>query len=94
MAEDESTSTVLVALAANAGIAVAKIVAGLLSGSSAMLAEGAHSVADTTNQVFLLTSLRLGRRPADETHPFGYGTERFNWSLLAAVGIFVTGAVF
>lgn len=94
MAEDESTSTVLVALAANAGIAVAKIVAGLLSGSSAMLAEGAHSVADTTNQVFLLTSLRLGRRPADETHPFGYGKERFFWSLLAAVGIFVTGAVF
>ena len=92
--EDESTSTVLVALAANLGIAIAKITAGLLSGSSAMLAEGAHSVADTTNQVFLLTSLRLGRRPADETHPFGYGKERFFWSLLAAVGIFVTGAVF
>ena len=44
--------------------------------------------------MFLLTSLRLGRRPADETHPFGYGKERFFWSLLAAVGIFVTGAVF
>ncbi|HEX6754761.1 MAG TPA: cation diffusion facilitator family transporter [Mycobacteriales bacterium] len=94
MAEDESTGTVLVALGANLAIAVAKITAGLLSGSSAMLAEGAHSVADTTNQVFLLASLRLGRRPADETHPFGYGKERFFWSLLAAVGIFVTGAAF
>jgi cation diffusion facilitator family transporter len=94
VAEDESTGTVLVALGANLAIAVAKITAGLLSGSSAMLAEGAHSVADTTNQVFLLASLRLGRRPADETHPFGYGKERFFWSLLAAVGIFVTGAAF
>jgi cation diffusion facilitator family transporter len=83
-----------VALAANLGIAVAKITAGLLSGSSAMLAEGAHSIADTTNQVFLLISLRLSRKPADETHPFGYGKERFFWSLLAAVGIFVSGAVF
>jgi cation diffusion facilitator family transporter len=73
---------------------VAKITAGLLGGSSAMLAEGAHSVADTTNQVFLLASLRLSRRPADDTHPFGYGKERFFWSLLAAVGIFVSGAVF
>src|SRR5215207_9658071 len=52
-----------------------------------MLAEGAHSIADTTNQVFLLVSLRLSRRPPDETHPFGYGKERFFWSLLAAVGI-------
>ena len=94
MSDEESTGTVLVALAANLGIAVAKITAGLLSGSTAMLAEGAHSVADTTNQVFLLISLRLSRRPPDETHPFGYGKERFFWSLLAAVGIFVSGAVF
>ena len=55
MADEESTGTVLVALAANLAIAVAKIAAGLIGGSSAMLAEGAHSVADTTNQVFLLT---------------------------------------
>jgi cation diffusion facilitator family transporter len=59
-----------------------------------MLAEGAHSVADTTNQVFLLTSLRLSRKAPDDTHPFGYGKERFFWSLLAAIGIFVSGAVF
>ena len=94
MADEESTGTVVVALFANLAIAVAKIAAGLIGGSSAMLAEGAHSVADTTNQVFLLASLRLSRKAADETHPFGYGKERFFWSLLAAVGIFVSGAVF
>jgi cation diffusion facilitator family transporter len=94
VADEESTGTVLVALAANLAIAVAKIAAGLLGGSSAMLAEGAHSVADTTNQVFLLASLRLSRKAPDDTHPFGYGKERFFWSLLAAIGIFVSGAVF
>jgi cation diffusion facilitator family transporter len=59
-----------------------------------MLAEGAHSVADTVNELFLLTSLRRSARPADSSHPFGYGAERFFWSLLAAIGIFVSGAVF
>lgn len=86
--------TVLTAGAANLVIALCKLVAGLLSGSSAMLAEAAHSVADTVNQVFLLTSLRTGARPADAEHPFGYGQERYLWSLLAAVGIFVAGAGF
>lgn len=94
MATEETAGTVVVALIANLAIAVAKITAGVIGGSSAMLAEGAHSVADTTNQVFLLTSLRLSRKEADVTHPFGYGKERFFWSLLAAVGIFVSGAVF
>ncbi|HEX6621653.1 MAG TPA: cation diffusion facilitator family transporter [Solirubrobacteraceae bacterium] len=86
--------TVLVALAANASIAVAKLVAGLASGSSALLAEFAHSVADTMNQVFLLYSLATGEREPDAEHPFGYGKERFFWSFLAAVGIFVAGAGF
>ena len=86
--------TVLVALAANASIAVAKLVAGLVSGSSAILAECAHSVADTMNQVFLLYSLATGEREPDAEHPFGYGKERFFWSFLAAVGIFVAGAGF
>jgi cation diffusion facilitator family transporter len=86
--------TVLTAGAANLVIALCKLAAGLLSGSSAMLAEAAHSVADTVNQVFLLTSLRTGARPADAEHPFGYGQERYLWSLLAAVGIFVAGAGF
>lgn len=90
----ESKRTVLVALGANALIAVAKLAAGLLSGSSSMLAEAAHSVADTLNQVFLLTSLKVAERPADRDHPFGYGKAQFFWSFLAAVGIFVAGAVF
>jgi len=90
----ESHKTVYVALAANAGIGVAKLVGGLISGSSAMLAEAAHSAADTTNQLLLLASLNLAERPADEEHPFGYGKERFFWSFLAAVSIFVSGALF
>jgi cation diffusion facilitator family transporter len=90
----ENKSTVLLALAANLVIAVAKLVGGLVSGSSAMLAEAAHSVADTLNQVFLLASLKIAARPPDRTHPFGYGKARFFWSLLAAVGIFVAGAIF
>ena len=65
-----------------------------MSGSSSMLAEAAHSVADTINQVFLLASLKVAARPADPIHPFGYGKARFFWSLLAAVGIFVAGAMF
>ncbi|HEY0688778.1 MAG TPA: cation diffusion facilitator family transporter, partial [Kribbella sp.] len=91
---DESDRTVMLAGAANLSIAVAKAVAGLLSGSTAMLAEAAHSLADTLNQAFLLTALKRSRRPADDKHPFGYGLERYFWSLLAAVGIFVLGAGF
>jgi cation diffusion facilitator family transporter len=72
-------------------LAVTKLAAGVLAGSSAMLAEGAHSVADTLNQGFLLTSLRRSARPPDRVHPFGYGNDRYFWSLLAAFGIFVAG---
>jgi cation diffusion facilitator family transporter len=90
----ESKNTVLLALFANLLIAVAKLAGGLISGSSSMLAEAAHSVADTMNQVFLLASLKVADRPADTEHPFGYGKARFFWSFLAAVGIFVAGAIF
>nr|WP_234388183.1 MULTISPECIES: cation diffusion facilitator family transporter [Streptomyces] len=86
--------TVLVALAANLVIAVAKAIGGLAAGSPALLSEAAHSVADSLNEVFLLAALRRSRRPADRRHPFGYGKERFFWSLLAAVGIFVMGGCF
>ncbi|GAA4893614.1 cation diffusion facilitator family transporter [Streptomyces coeruleoprunus] len=86
--------TVWVALSANLVIAAAKAVGGLVTGSPALLSEGAHSVADTLNEVFLLASLRRSRRPADRRHPFGYGKERWFWSLLAAVGIFVMGGCF
>lgn len=90
----ETKRTVLVAGAANLVVAVIKAVAGVLTGSSAMLAEAAHSVADTINQAFLLTSIKRASKPADEQHPFGYGQERYFWSLLAAFGIFMLGAGF
>ena len=86
--------TVLIALAANAVIAVAKWVGGLVTGSSAMLAETAHSIADTVDQVLMLVSIRLGDRRPDEEHPFGYGKDRFFWTFLVAVIIFLAGAVF
>jgi cation diffusion facilitator family transporter len=86
--------TVLIALVANGVIAVAKGVGGVVTGSSAMLAETAHSIADTVDQVLLLVSLRLGERQPDEEHPFGYGKERFFWTFLVAVIIFLAGAVF
>lgn len=84
----------LVALAANLVIAVAKAIGGLLASSPALLSEAAHSVADSLNEIFLLAALRRSRRPADRRHPFGYGKERFFWALLAAVGIFVMGGCF
>lgn len=90
----ETRTTVAVALAANLVIAAAKAAGGIFSGSAALLSEAAHSVADSLNEVFLLTALRRSQRRADLLHPFGYGKERFFWSLLAAVGIFVTGACF
>jgi cation diffusion facilitator family transporter len=90
----ESRRTATVALASNVTIAVAKIVAGALSGSAAMLAEAAHSLADTANQTFLLISIGLSERPPDEAHPFGSGRERFLWTFVAAVGTFLAGAVF
>jgi cation diffusion facilitator family transporter len=90
----ETLRTVLVAGVANIVVMLAKLVAGLLTGSSAMLAEAAHSFADTLNQAFLFTSVHRGARPADHTHPFGYGQERYFWSLLAAFGIFIAGALF
>ena len=77
---------------ANLAIAIAKLVGGLVSGSTAMLAEAAHSFADTLNQVFLMAALKRSKKPADARHPFGYGMERYFWSLIAAVGIFVLGA--
>jgi cation diffusion facilitator family transporter len=91
---EETKGTVLVALFANVGVGVAKGIGGAVTGSSALLAEAAHSIADTLNELFLLLSLSRADRPADRTHPFGYGKERFFWSLIAAVGIFLSGAVF
>jgi len=89
-----SKRVILVALGANATIATGKFAVGFLTGSAAMLAEAAHSVADTVNQGFLLISINLSDNPADEEHPHGYGKERFFWAFLAAIFIFVAGAFF
>jgi cation diffusion facilitator family transporter len=92
--EEASVRTVVVAVAANLLVAVAKGVAAVLTGSAAMLAETTHSVADTFNEVLLYIGVRQGARPANARHPFGYGQARFFWSLLAAIGIFVIGGLF
>jgi cation diffusion facilitator family transporter len=86
--------TVIIAAAANILVGLVKLAGGIISGSSAMLAEAAHSAADTLDQLFLLTSLRQADRPADHDHPFGHGQERYFWALLAAFGIFIAGAGF
>ena len=89
----ESKTLVLLALVANAIIAVIKFIAAAVSGSSAMLAEGFHSVADTGNQLFLLRGTAVSRYAADVKHPFGRGKELYFWSFMVAVFLFVGGAV-
>jgi cation diffusion facilitator family transporter len=89
-----SRRTVLLALAANVVVAIVKLGGGAVTGSPALLAEGAHSIADTANQVFLLMSLSLSARAADPESPFGHGRERYLWTFVAAVGMFVAGAIF
>jgi cation diffusion facilitator family transporter len=85
---------VLGALFANGLITVLKLGAAFITGSSGMMAEAFHSVADTTNQIFLLLGLRFYKRPASNKHPFGYGKERFFWSFIAAIFIFGVGATY
>ena len=84
----ESLATVLVALTANALIALAKTVAAAITGSASMVAESAHSWADTGNELFLLAAERRGSRPSDDSHPRGYGRDTYVWSLFAAFGLF------
>jgi cation diffusion facilitator family transporter len=85
---------VLGALFANGLIAIMKFMAAVVTGSAGMMAEALHSVADTTNQVFLLLGLRFYKRPASKKHPFGHGKERFFWSFIAAIFIFGVGATY
>ena len=90
----ESTTYIYVALVADLVVATAKLIVGLVAMSTAMLAEAAHSFADTTNQIFLLIGVRLSDRPADEERPYGHGKERVFWAFLAAIFIFVSGSFF
>lgn len=87
----ESRLAVILALSANAAIALMKFVVGLGSGSSSMLSEAIHSTIDTADQLLLLLGMRLGKRPADDLHPFGYGQEVYFWSTVVAVLIFAFG---
>ncbi len=89
-----SRRTVLIALAANLIVAAAKLAGGLITGSAAMLAETAHSIADSANQGFLLVSIRLSTREPTPEQPFGYGRMRFLWTFVAAIAMFLAGAVF
>jgi cation diffusion facilitator family transporter len=86
-----SLLTVLVALAANLLVAVAKSVAAAITSSASLTAEAAHSWADTGNEVFLVLANRRAARPPDQAHPLGHGREAYVWSLFAALGLFVAG---
>ncbi|MBC7743096.1 MAG: cation diffusion facilitator family transporter [Bdellovibrionaceae bacterium] len=94
MATSGSNKVIVVALIANLGIAAAKFVGAYFTKSASLLAESIHSVADCTNQVFLLIGAKQAKKPADEKHPLGYGRESFFWSFMVALLLFLLGGVF
>ncbi|GAA1242101.1 cation diffusion facilitator family transporter [Pseudonocardia aurantiaca] len=94
MAAGGGTRAIVAALLANAGIAIAKFIGYLITGSSSMLAESVHSVADTSNQALLLLGGRTARRAATPEHPFGYGRDRYFYSFVVALLLFTLGSVF
>ena len=94
MSSSGGARAIVAALSANLGIAIAKFIGFALTGSSSMLAESVHSVADTANQVLLLLGRKTSRRSADRDHPFGYGRDRYFYSFAVALLLFTVGAVF
>jgi cation diffusion facilitator family transporter len=94
MSTSGGNRAIVAALLANVGIALVKLLAFILSGSSSMLAESVHSFADTGNQLLLLLGGRKSRRQADDAHPFGYGRERFVYAFVVSIILFSVGGVF
>jgi cation diffusion facilitator family transporter len=94
MAAGGSTKVVVIALFANLGIAIAKFIASVATGSGAMLAEAIHSAADSGNQGLLLVGAKRAGRPPDLDHPLGYGREAYFWAMLVAVLLFSIGGLF
>ena len=88
----DNTRVLLIALGANVGIAVAKFAAAAITGSSAMLTEGVHSLVDSTNQLLLMYGQKRAAKPADAVHPGGYGRELYFWSFVVALLVFALGA--
>jgi cation diffusion facilitator family transporter len=94
MSATGGSKAIIAALLANTGIALTKFIAWFFSGSSAMLAEGVHSVADAGNQALLLLGGRKAKRKADVEHPFGYGRERYVYAFVVSIILFSVGGVF
>lgn len=91
---NESTRTVFVAIAADLGVALAKLITAAFTGSSAVAATASEALADTANDLFLLLAQHRSGRPADDHHGLGYGREAYFWALFAGLGVFIGGAVF
>ncbi len=94
MAAGGGTRAIIAAMIANGGIAIAKFVAYLVTGSASMLAESIHSVADTSNQGLLLLGGKQAQKIADDEHQFGYGRERYFWSFIVALVLFTLGGLY
>lgn len=94
MSAEGSTQVVMTALLANLGIAVAKFMGALFSGSAALFAEAIHSLVDCINQVLLLIGSHASKKPPTELHPLGFGREKFFWSFIVAILLFSLGGVF
>jgi cation diffusion facilitator family transporter len=89
-----SRRSVIVSIVSGVAIAVIKVIAGIVSGSSAMISEAIHSCVDAFNSVFLLIGIRAAGRPPDDEHPFGHGRETYFWTLIVAIAIFAVGGAF
>ncbi|GAB3221534.1 cation diffusion facilitator family transporter [Glycomyces halotolerans] len=94
MSAEGGTKAILAAMFANAGIAVSKFIAAGITGSASMLAEGVHSVADTSNQALLLLGKKRSEREASPAHPFGYGRERYVYAFIVSIVLFTVGGIY